>query len=122
MQVAYAERVGEGGIGILYNTFHANIEERDPIAALHALHASGNLSHVHISENDRGTPGRGHAKICETIHALRALGYDQLLAIKAFGRGMPELAAATRVWRDFFASPEEVCTEGYAYIRQCWDA
>lgn len=119
--IAYAERIGGGGIGILYDTFHANIEEKDPIAALHALHASGNLAHVHISENDRGTPGRGHAKIAETIHALKALGYDGWLTIEAFGRGVPELAAATRVWRDFFASPEEVFTEGYAYIRQCWD-
>lgn len=119
--IAYAQRVGEGGIGILYDTFHANIEERDPIAALHAVHASGNLTHVHISENDRGTPGRGHAKIRETIHALKGLDYDQWLTIEAFGRGVPELAAATRVWRDFFASPEEVYREGIQFIRTCWN-
>ncbi|MCX7863766.1 MAG: sugar phosphate isomerase/epimerase [Novosphingobium sp.] len=119
--IAYAERVGNDGIGILYDTFHANIEEKDPIAALHALHASGNLTHVHISENDRGTPGRGHARIAETIAALKALGYDGWLTIEAFGRSVPELAAATRVWRDFFASPEEVFTEGYAFVRQCWE-
>lgn len=119
---AYAVRVGEGGIGILYDTFHANIEEKDPIAALRAIHATGNLSHIHISENDRGTPGRGHAKIRETIGALKELGYEGWLTIEAFGRALPELAAATRVWRDFFASPEEVYTEGYRFIRTCWDA
>lgn len=119
---AYAERVGEGGIGILYDTFHANIEEKDPVAALRAIHASGNLSHIHISENDRGTPGRGHAKIREAIAVLKELGYDGWLTVEAFGRALPELAAATRVWRDFFANPEEVYTEGYRYIRQCWDA
>ena len=119
--IAYAARVGEDGIGILYDTFHANIEEKDPLAALHALHASGNLSHVHISENDRGTPGRGHAPIRETIVALKALGYEGWLTIEAFGRGVPDLAAATRVWRDFFASEEEVYTEGYDLIRRTWD-
>ncbi|MBB5685970.1 sugar phosphate isomerase/epimerase family protein [Sphingobium boeckii] len=119
--IAYAARVAEPGFGILYDTFHANIEERDPIAALHALHASGALTHVHISENDRGTPGRGHAKIRETIAALKALGYDDWLTIEAFGRGVPELAAATRVWRDFFADPREVYTEGHGLIRECWD-
>ena len=112
---------GATGIGILYDTFHANIEEKDPIAALRALHASGNLAHVHISENDRGTPGRGHAPIRETIAALKALGYDGWLTIEAFGRGVPELAAATRVWRDFFANAEEVYTEGYDFIRRTWD-
>jgi D-psicose/D-tagatose/L-ribulose 3-epimerase len=120
--IAYAERVGSDGIGILYDTFHANIEEKDPMAALHALHASGNLNHVHISENDRGTPGRGHAPIRATIAALKALGYDGWLTIEAFGRGVPELAAATRVWRDFFADPQEVYTEGYTLIRDTWDA
>jgi D-psicose/D-tagatose/L-ribulose 3-epimerase len=120
--IAYADRVGGEGIGILYDTFHANIEEKDPIAALRAIHASGNLSHVHISENDRGTPGMGHAKIREAIAVLKEVGYDGWLTIEAFGRALPELAAATRVWRDFFASPEEVYTEGYRYIRECWDA
>lgn len=120
--IAYAERVGEGGIGILYDTFHANIEEKDPLGALRKLHASGNLTHVHISENDRGTPGRGHCPIRETIDVLKDLGYDDWLTIEAFGRGVPDLAAATRVWRDFFENEEEVYTEGYHLIRDCWDA
>lgn len=120
--IAYAERLGPDGIGILYDTFHANIEEKDPIAALRGLHASGNLSHVHISENDRGTPGRGHAAIGETIITLKALGYDCWLTIEAFGRGVPDLAAATRVWREFFADEAEVYTEGYDLIRRTWDA
>ena len=119
--ISYTNRVGEAGFGVLYDTFHANIEEKDPLAALHAVHAAGALSHIHISENDRGTPGKGHAKIRETIVAAKALGYDGWLTIEAFGRAVPELAAATRVWRDFFPNPEEVYTQGYRYIREIWD-
>lgn len=119
--IAYAERLGEPGIGLHYDTFHAHIEEKDPVAAVTALHGSGHLKHVHISENDRGTPGTGQARIRETIHALKKLGYDDWLTIESFGRAVPELAAATRVWRDFFASPEEVFTGGYSLIRECWD-
>ncbi len=118
---AYLDRLGEDGFGILYDTFHANIEEKDPLAALHSAFAKGHVNHVHISENDRGTPGRGHAKIRETITALKALGYDGWMTIEAFGKALPELAAATRVWRDFFANPEEVYTEGYRYIKECWE-
>lgn len=120
--VAYARRVGDPDFGILYDTFHAHIEEKDPIAALQELHASGSLKHVHIAENDRGTPGRGHAKLRETIRTLRALGYDGWLTIEAFGRGVPELAAATRVWRDFFPDPEQVYSEGYRLIDDTWRA
>lgn len=119
--VAYAERVGLPGFGILYDTFHAHIEERDPIEALRMLHRAGRLRHVHISENDRGTPGRGHAKIRETIEELKILNFDGWLTIEAFGRGVPELAAATRVWRDFFPEPEQVYSEGYRLIRDIWD-
>ena len=43
------------------------------------------------------------------------------MTIEAFGKALPELAAATRVWRDFFTSPEEVYTEGYRYIKECWE-
>jgi D-psicose/D-tagatose/L-ribulose 3-epimerase len=119
---AYLDQLGEPGFGILYDTFHANIEEKDPIAALNTAWRKGHVSHVHISENDRGTPGKGHAKIRETISALKSVGYDGWMTIEAFGSALPELAAATRVWRDFFASPEEVYTEGYRYIRNCWES
>ncbi len=119
--ISYTQRVGEEGFGILYDTFHAHIEEKDPLAGLCALYAAGAVEHIHISENDRGTPGRGHAAIRETILELKTAGYDGWLTIEAFGRAVPELAAATRVWRDFFASPEEVYTEGYTLIRSCWD-
>ncbi len=118
---AYLDRLDEPGFGILYDTFHAHIEEKDPVAALRTALARGHVAHVHISENDRGTPGRGHARIAESIAVLKQTGYDGWLTIEAFGKGLPELAAATRVWRDFFSSPEEVYTEGHRYIRECWD-
>ena len=118
---AYLDRLAEPGFGTLYDTFHANIEEKDPIAALRTAWELGHVNHVHISENDRGTPGRGHARIRETIEELKAVGYDGWLTIEAFGKALPELAAATRVWRELSASPEQVYTEGHAYIRKCWD-
>ncbi|MEO8313212.1 MAG: sugar phosphate isomerase/epimerase family protein [Pseudomonadota bacterium] len=117
---SYAARVGAGNLGVLYDTFHANIEEKDPIGALRALHASGWLRHVHISENDRGTPGRGHAPLRETISVLKSLGYDGWLTIEAFSRGVPALAAATRVWRDFSPNLEQVYEEGFALIQRTW--
>jgi D-psicose/D-tagatose/L-ribulose 3-epimerase len=72
---------------------------------------------VHISENDRGTPGRGHVNWDGVFGVLRQHKYQGWLTIEAFGRAMPEIAAATRVWRDFFSSPDEVCIEGLRMMK-----
>lgn len=116
---AYVESVNHPAIKLMYDTFHANIEEADPVSAFtdHTRH----LVHVHISENDRGVPGRGHVPWDETFKAIKASGYDDWLTIEAFGRGLPELAAATRVWRDFSEGPEAVYREGFQTIRSGWD-
>jgi D-psicose/D-tagatose/L-ribulose 3-epimerase len=105
-------------IRAMYDTFHANIEETDPISAFTRHHR--NIAHVHISENDRGVPGRGNIPWDETFQALRASGYDGWLTIEAFGRGLPDLAAATKVWRDFAESPQAVYRDGFRHIRSGW--
>jgi len=105
-------------IRVMYDTFHCNIEEADPIAAF-TDHVPL-IAHVHISENDRGVPGRGNIPWADTFRAIRGSGYDGWLTIEAFGRGLPDLAAATKVWRDFAESPEAVYREGLAHIRRGW--
>jgi D-psicose/D-tagatose/L-ribulose 3-epimerase len=119
---SYVKRVNHPNFGTMYDTFHANIEEKDPIAAIETVFRTGKLNHVHISENDRGTPGRGHINIGAAIKKLKALGYDGWMTIEAFGGALPDLAAATRVWRDFFPSTEQVYKEGYALIEKQWGA
>jgi D-psicose/D-tagatose/L-ribulose 3-epimerase len=105
--------------GYLYDTFHANIEERQPLGALAATIDA--VKHIHISENDRGTPGRGHAAIRETLALLQGQGYDGWLTVEAFGQALPDLAAATRVWRPLFGSEREVYEEAIALIRKGWN-
>ncbi|MCG6902414.1 MAG: sugar phosphate isomerase/epimerase [Rhodobacter sp.] len=117
---AYSRSLDHPAIRTMYDTFHANIEEQDPIGAF--TRNADQIVHVHISENDRGVPGRGNIPWAETYSAIKASGYDGWLTIEAFGRGLPELAAATRVWRDFAESPEAYYREGYQCIRQGWDA
>jgi D-psicose/D-tagatose/L-ribulose 3-epimerase len=112
---ALLARIGHPNIRAMYDTFHCNIEETDPIGAL-TRHAE-DVVHIHISENDRGVPGRGNIPWAETFAAIRTVGYDGWLTIESFGRGLPDLAAATKVWRDFAESPEAVYREGHAFIR-----
>jgi D-psicose/D-tagatose/L-ribulose 3-epimerase len=114
----YLDEVDHPSVKAMYDTFHANIEEKDPVMAVKAI--KRHLIHVHISENDRGTPGRGHVPWAATYKAIRAAKYDGWMTIEAFGRAMPALAAATRVWRDFFPDREQVYREGLKNMKQGW--
>ncbi|MGJ5619404.1 sugar phosphate isomerase/epimerase family protein [Sulfitobacter sp. MF3-043] len=113
----HVRTIDHPNIRAMYDTFHANIEEADPIGAL--IRNSDVVQHIHISENDRGVPGRGNIPWAGTFEAIKQTGYDEWLTIEAFGRGLPDLAAATKVWRDFAESPEAVYRDGHAHIRAC---
>jgi D-psicose/D-tagatose/L-ribulose 3-epimerase len=104
----------------MYDTFHANIEEKNITETIKSF--AGSFCHVHISENDRGTPGTGHVPWDETFRALRAVNYDGWMTIEAFGRALPALAAATKVWRDLFPAAEEVYTQGLRFTKEHWAA
>ncbi|HWK66400.1 MAG TPA: sugar phosphate isomerase/epimerase [Rhizobiaceae bacterium] len=116
---AHVDEIDRPHVKAMYDTFHANIEEADPIGAF--TRNLRNIVHVHISENDRGVPGRGNIPWEETFAAIRGSGYDGWLTIEAFGRGLKDLAAATKVWRDLSEGPEAVYRDGYLHIRNGWE-
>lgn len=107
------------GYGYLYDSFHSNIEERDIYQGF-TTNVSG-INHIHISENDRGIPGKGHVHWAETFRAIRDSNYDGWLTIEAFGRALPDLAAATCIWRDLFASEDDVAVHGLDFMRTSWE-
>jgi D-psicose/D-tagatose/L-ribulose 3-epimerase len=115
---AFVKQVNHPNCRMMYDTFHANIEEKDVTQAI--VGAADSIAHVHISENDRGTPGTGHVHWKETFAALKQIKYDGWLTIEAFGRALPDLAAATKVWRDLFPSAEEVYTKGLKFMKEMW--
>jgi len=117
---AHLDQIGHPNVRAMYDTFHANIEETDPVGAF--TRNLRTIAHVHISENDRGVPGRGNIPWAETFSAIRASGYDGWLTIEAFGRALPDLAAATKIWRDLAESPQAVYRDGYRHIRTHLDA
>ncbi len=110
-----ARRVGHPAVGAMIDTFHAHIEERDTPAAIRAERDA--LVHVHASESHRGTPGSGQVDFPAAFGALREVGYDGEVVVEAFGRAVPELAAATRIWRDTFGSPEELARDALRCLK-----
>jgi D-psicose/D-tagatose/L-ribulose 3-epimerase len=112
--------VDRPNFGILFDTFHANIEAKDPVGTFERHHVA--VNHFHVSENDRGIPGTGHVPFAVYFDALRRNGYDDWLTIEAFSRALPEIAGATRVWRDLFDSTDELFREGPTFVRRGWEA
>ena len=113
----FAAEVGAGA-GILNDTFHAHIEEKDPAAAI--LNHADSIALVHVSENDRSIPGRGQIRWQGTFVALKAAGYPVPLDVEAFGLALPEFSAATRVWRRMFDGELELAREALAFMRAGW--
>lgn len=114
----FCEQVGLPNVGLLADTHHANIEEERPAEAWRK-HASW-IEHVHISENHRGVPGRGHACGPEIFRSLRESGYDGWLTIEAFGLKVAPLIPRLHLWRPFFEREEDVAVEGLKHIRDNW--
>lgn len=114
--VELVQMIDHPNVRTMYDTFHAHIEEKSQSGAVKTL--APVLGHVHISENDRGTPGTGQVNWKDAFGALAEIKYDGWMVIEAFGRALPDLAAATKVWRDLFPSPEDVYTNGIAFIKK----
>jgi D-psicose/D-tagatose/L-ribulose 3-epimerase len=103
-------------VKMMYDSFHANIEEKDQARAIASCAAE--TIHVHVSENDRGVPGSGGVNWDSFWSGIKSTGYDGYLTIEAFGRALPALAAATRVWRDLFPDAMGLCRDGLEFIKR----
>ncbi len=108
--------VGSPWLGVHLDTFHLNIEEKSLAGALRE--AGAWLRHVHLSENDRGIVGSGHLPWGEVLAALRAVGYRGWLVCETFNGQMPEIAAATAIWRPLFPDPLTYARESLAFLRR----
>ncbi|MCA9010082.1 MAG: sugar phosphate isomerase/epimerase [Planctomycetaceae bacterium] len=115
----FCRELGHSHVKTMYDTFHANIEEKSITQAVKAC--ADQLVHVHISENDRSTPGDGGVNWDESFRALKNANYDGWLTIEAFGLALPELAAATRVWRRMFPSEEYLAKNGLQFMKSSWE-
>ena len=99
----------------MFDTHHSNIEEKSYITALDTI--APVLAHVHISENDRGTPGDGQVLWDNAFSSLAKINYQGWLTIEAFSRNDPDFANAIGVWREF-SDPWDIAENGYKFIRE----
>ena len=67
-------------IGILYDTFHVNIEDGDQPQTLRRYHTQ--ISHVHFADSNRRLPGEGHIDYLRVKQALDDIGYGGWVSLE----------------------------------------
>jgi D-psicose/D-tagatose/L-ribulose 3-epimerase len=112
----FVREVNHPACKMMWDTFHANIEEKNIPQAL--KDCADLMVHVHISESDRATPGQGQVHWQETFDTLKKIKYDGWLTIEAFGMGIPAIAAATKIWRRMFVNEEQLARDGLKFIQR----
>ena len=119
----FVREVNHPNARMMYDTFHANIEEKDIAQAIRDCHDVCAL--VHISENDRSTPGSGNVDWDTNFNTLKEVGYDGWMVVEAFGLALPELVAATKIWRRMYESEEQLASDALGFMKaqvaQRWD-
>jgi sugar phosphate isomerase/epimerase len=81
---------GSPAVRVLADTYHMNIEEDDPCAALRA--AGDVLGAVHLSDSNRHQPGAGHVPFDAIVATLRDIGFDGVVSVECRLHGEPEQA------------------------------
>ncbi|GAB6187243.1 sugar phosphate isomerase/epimerase family protein [Thermopirellula anaerolimosa] len=101
---------------MMFDTFHSHIEEKSIPEAIRAL--KDHLVHVHISENDRSTPGSGNVRWDAVFDTLSEIGYDNTMVIEAFGLALDKLVPATKIWRRMYQSERQLATDGLRFMKE----
>ncbi len=115
----FVKEINHPAVRMMYDTFHANIEEKNVAAAIKVC--APVMVHVHISANDRSTPGEGQVDWDSTFKTLKDVAYDGWLVVEAFGLALPALAAATKIWRRMYPSEEYLATRALRFMKSRWE-
>ena len=102
------------GLGLALDTYHLNIEEKRPDAAIRA--AGRHIAHVQVCGSDRGAVGDDHTDWRATLDALDAAGYGGVLGVESFTGENATIAVAASVWRPLAPSQDVLAERSLAYL------
>ena len=108
--------VGSPALKLHLDTFHMNIEEKDPAAAIRK--AGSKLGHFHACGSDRGTPGNDSIDWDSIAKALRAIRYDGDVVIESFTSDVKAVARAASIWRQIEPTKEEIAWKGVKFLKK----
>ena len=98
------------------DTFHMNIEEKDPAATIRQ--AGPHLGHLHACGSDRGTPGDDHIDWKSIAAGLKSIRYRGDVVIESFTSDVKVIARAAAIWRKIEPTREEIAWKGLKFLKQ----
>ncbi|MEZ5936504.1 MAG: sugar phosphate isomerase/epimerase family protein [Alphaproteobacteria bacterium] len=110
------ERVGADNVFIHIDTYHMNLEEVSMAEGF--ADAGAHLGYVHLSESNRGVPGRGTLDWPAVFAGLGAIGFDGAMTLESFVHLAPEIAAGLAIWRPVAENPADVIERGLPFLRE----
>jgi D-psicose/D-tagatose/L-ribulose 3-epimerase len=110
--------VNSPALKLLLDTFHMNIEEKNPAAAIRR--AGKHVGHVHASASDRGTPGHDHVDWRGIAQALRDIKYDGAVVIESFTQDVKVIARAAAIWRTIEPRRDDIARKGLVFLKRAF--
>jgi len=113
--LALCADIGADNVGLMLDTFHMNIEEKNLPDAVRR--AGPKVFNFQASENDRGTPGTGHVDWTGVIDALREVRYAGGIVVESFLPTVKEIARAVSLWRPVAPSMDILAADGATFLK-----
>ncbi len=101
-------------LGLALDTYHLNIEEKQPNAAVRA--AGEHLVHVQVCGNDRGAVGDDHTDWQGLLDALDEINYSGALNLESFTGDNDTIATAASIWRPLAESQDALAQRSYDFL------
>jgi D-psicose/D-tagatose/L-ribulose 3-epimerase len=113
--VEIVDRVDSPALGLLLDTFHMNVEEKDQPAAIRLV--GDRLAHFHACGSDRGAPGADHIAWPAIATALAEIGYEGPIVVESFTPENQSIARAAAIWRPLAPTQDALAVDGLAFLR-----
>ena len=101
---------------LLLDTFHMNIEEKNPANSIRR--AGRHVGHIHASASDRGTPGNDNVDWQGVAKALKDIRYQGAVVIESFTTDVKVIARAAAIWRKIEPRRDDIAIKGLAFLKK----
>lgn len=114
--LAFVKETGSDHVRLHLDTFHMNIEEANPAAALRL--AGDKLGYFHIGESNRGYLGDGTINFDLMFDALLDIDYKRDITFESFSSTVVDegLTVACAIWRDTWSDSRPLADHAKQFI------